>query len=399
MRETKAERKWRQRQRQKEREQDPLPGANESDFARRRWTGLTSYLEFLSLHDLPHFQGLGKTGVVLPPNMLSVSRTPTVGIMVMEAYAHGLSYAMPAFVVGGLGTFAWLLGALPMGYLTFLEPLANWGAFEAVLLLVGLISLYLCIRFDTYGFRYDPVLLNRALGLVHVFKSEAKLWSLKPLFGSGGYSISTFDWSCIRAQISSYEVEVHNYNLGWSAPPLVGQAVKLDCLVFESPEKPLVVAQFPLHVHASAEDPQLLLDHWEHIRRYMEHEGPMFPEGEGPYEQPTTQSLLGAIFLGQPFIGPGWREQYENADWPTMIWQGVSPFFFPVTMLLGVARWASYHIRSEPKWPAEILASVGGATLHGADLDAWRKVIPEKPKRIEVGARPALDDLQNLTRQ
>jgi hypothetical protein len=387
---SKAERKWRQRQRQKQREEGPPPGANESDFARRRWTGLSSYLDFIALHDLPQFQGIGKTGVVLPPNRYSVSRTPTVGIMAMEVYPHGLSYASPAFEAGGLGTFAWLLAAVPMGYLMLLEPLASWGIFDAVLLLVGLITLYFCVRFDTFGYRYDPVLFNRALGLVHVFKSQATLWNFKHLFGSGGYSISTFAWSCVRAQMSSYEIEVHNYHLGWSARPVVGQAVRLDCLVFESPDRPLVVARFPLDVHAAGEDLQLLLDHWEHIRRYMEHEGPMFVEGEGPYEQPTTQSLLGAVFFGQPFIGPGWREQYDSADLPTMIWQGVSPFFFPITMLLGLCRWTSYHLRSEPKWPAEILSSVGGAALKKDELEAWRGVIPERPKRIEASDKPML---------
>lgn len=378
---SKAERKWRQRQRQKEREQNPPPGANESDFARYDWTGQAACDQFFKLHKEPAFGGTSDTGVVLPPHSLSVSRRPTAGISVIEAYSHGLSYAEQVFGAGGVMLF-FLAFYLPAAFLFFWSEWRGLDLLDLAFLIFGLGTFWFMFRFDTSGYRNAPVMFNRALGKVHVFTDQTKFWGLLPLWGGGKFSIETYDWPCIRAQVSRFQVFTGN---------IAQENAALSCIVLKAPDVPEVVAEFSLGITSNALAVQLLLDHWEHIRRYMEHEGPMFVEGEGPYEQPTTQSLLGAIFFGQPFIGPGWREQYDNADWPTMIWQGISPFFFPVTMLLGVARWASYHIRSEPKWPAEILASVGGATLHGADLDAWRRVIPEKPQRIDAPTRPALD--------
>ena len=67
--------------------------ANESDFCRYRWLGQAAMDEFFKLHSASAFGGTGDSGVVLPPHSLSVSRRPTVGAAVVNAYAHGLEYA------------------------------------------------------------------------------------------------------------------------------------------------------------------------------------------------------------------------------------------------------------------------------------------------------------------
>jgi hypothetical protein len=381
MRETKAERKWRQRQSAREREAEQR-AANESDFARYDWTGQKAGDEFFKLHDQPQFGGTGSSGVVLPPHSLSVSRHPTVGAAVINAYAHGLEYAEQVFGAGGLGLFSVIVWGIPFGYMTA-SMWADIGGFLFPLLtafsVAGFLFMY---RFDTVGYRYTPVMFNRALGKVHVFRDQTKLFSLWPLWGGGKCRIDTYDWSCVRAQVSRFRT---------FSGTVAQDNAKLGCIVLKAPDRAELAAEFPLGITSSALAVQNLLDYWEHIRRYMEHESPMFPEGEGPYEQPTTQSLLGAIFFGQPFIGPGWRENYETADVPMMLWQILALFLFPVTMTFGLLRWVSLHIRTKPKWPAEILASVGGAALHGDNLDAWRKVIPERPTRIEAPAQPALE--------
>jgi hypothetical protein len=381
---TKTERKWKQQQRQKQREREAQPSANESDFARYQWTGQGASDEFFKLHDLPQFGGTNPTGVVLPPHCLSVSRRPTVGAAVMDAYAHGLEYAEQVFGAGG----AMLFGIAMTGPLYYLSVTSAFedglemnfmAVFIVAALLFWSVLFWFMLRFDTSGYRYVPVMFNRALSKVHVFTDQTNFWKPWPLWGGGKYSIETYDWSCVRAQVSRFRIFTGT---------IAQDNAAMSCLVFKAPDSTEVVAEFALGITGSALAVQLLLDHWEHIRRYMEHESPMFPEGEGPYEQATTQSLLGAICFGQPFIGPGWRDNYDSADLPTMIWQGVSPFFFPLLATFGLLRWVSSHIKSKPKWPAEILASVGGAALHGDNLDAWRKVIPEKPTRIEAPAQP-----------
>mgnify|MGYP003334198906 CR=1 FL=1 len=357
----------------------PARVAEESDFCSYEWTGQAAADKFFRLHETTAFGGTGSTGVVLPPNCFAVSRRPTVGAAVVNAYAHGLEYAERVVAAGGFGLFLTIFAGIPFGYATadMWRGIVS-GPFSLLVLaaLIGFCTacLLLLFRLDTVGYRYTPVLFNRASGKVHVFRPEVELFSLRPLWGGGRFSIETYDWACVRAQVSRFRV---------TTGKVAQDNAQLSCIVFKAPDQGELVAQFPLGVTTSALAVQNLLDHWEHIRRYMEYEGPMFPEGEGPYKEVTTQSLLGAVFFGQPFIGPGAKEAFETTDMTLsfilVVWQLFAVFLFPVTLTIGLLRWASSRIRSKPKWPAEILASVGGKVLTGAELDAWRKLVPEKP--------------------
>ena len=355
----------------------PARVAEESDFCSYEWIGQAAADKFFRLHETTAFGGTGSTGVVLPPNCFAVSRRPTVGIAVINAYAHGLEYAEQVFGAGGIMSFFGLVGGGLTGLMISTLPDVS-GSFSMFLfffmLFCCVVGVWFLFRFDFVGYRYTPVLFNRALGKVHVFEDHTEFFSWWPVWGGGEYQIRTYDWSCVRAQISRFRV---------TTGKVAQDNAQLSCIVFKAPDQGELVAQFPLGVTASALAVQNLLDHWEHIRRYMEYEGPMFPEGEGPYKEVTTQSLLGAVFFGQPFIGPGAKEAFETTDMTLsfilVVWQLLAFFLFPVTLTIGLLRWASSRIRSKPKWPAEILASVGGKVLTGAELDAWRKLVPEKP--------------------
>ncbi len=372
---SRADKRWRrqrqQKQRQQGREQAPLP--NESDFARYQWLGQGRCDEFFNLHHTAAFGGLGDSGVVLPPNSLSVSRAPTTGASVIEAFTHGLSYAEQVFGAGGFGLFGASWG-VPYGYMFYSMWKDDPLDFISILLNIFILAMvWFLIRFDTSGYRYSPVMFNRALGKVHVFKDQTPFFSLWPLWGGGKHTIETYDWACVRAQISRFRVFTGT---------VAQENATLSCIVFK-PNSTEGAAQFPQGIISSAVAVQPLLDHWEHIRRFMEFEGPLFQQDEGPYQQPSTQTLLGALCFGQPFIGPGAAEQWRTADLLVVFWQLIAPIFLPVTMLLGLMRWASFHLRSKPRWPAEILASVGGAALKGPALEAWRGLIPERSSAQE----------------
>ena len=362
--------------------------AEESDFCFYEWTGQAAAEEFFGLHNDPAFRGTGLTGVVLPPNCYAVSQKPTAGAAVIGAYAHGLEYANQLFSAGTLLLF----GALTNGYLTFLlaAELGNVdGIFFLLCVLFCAAGEWLLIRVSITGYRYTPVLFNRASGKVHVFEDRTPFFGFLPLFGGGEFKIHTYDWSCIRAQISRFRISTGN-----SAQ----DNARLACVVLNAPDDGKIVSEFPLGVTTSAIAIQSLLDHWEHIRRYMEYEGPMFLDGEGPHREITTRSLFAALFFGQPFIGPGAKAAFEVTDMGAslilVVWQILVLPLFPLTLTLGVLRWASSRIRTEPRWPTEIIASVGGKLLEGAELDAWRNVVPEKPGRTVVHAFAGVDELE-----
>lgn len=244
--------------------------------------------EFFKLHADPAFGGTGDSGVVLPPHTLSVSRQPTAGTAVVNAYAHGLEYAEQVMAAGGFGLFLAIFAGIPFGYTSAAMLRGIVSGPISLLVVIALIGfctacLLLLFRLDTVGYRYTPVLFNRAAGKVHVFRPEVEFFSLRPLWGGGRFSIETYEWSCVRAQVTRSRVVTGN---------LAPDNAQLGCIVLQDPKTPNVVAEFPIGVSTTALAVQALLDHWEHIRRFMEHEGPLFQEGEGPLKTGARKALL-----------------------------------------------------------------------------------------------------------
>lgn len=348
------------------------PAANESDFVLYDWTGQTASDAFFALHNDPAFKGFGTDAVLLPPHSLSVSRAPHTGGSVIEAYPHGLAYADQIAGMVGMAAFGALFMQLPLfGLLFYLFASvyqdARMGIGITLFVFLGLIVngtiCYFLIRWDITGYRYAPVLFDRAAGKVHVFFDQTMLFRWLPLWGGGKYEIQTYDWSCLRGQVTRSRVFTGN---------TAQELASLSCVVVRGPQDPTVVAQFEVGGSTNALAVQLLLDRWEHVRRFMEHEGPLFVQDDGPYVPPATQSLWGALCWGQPLIGPG-----RHAPSVGMVLaQMFTACFVWFTVPFGLVGWLCFHIKDKPKWPAEILASVGGNPLRGKDLEAWRGVVP-----------------------
>ncbi|BEV14973.1 hypothetical protein HBDW_17610 [Herbaspirillum sp. DW155] len=345
--------------------------AHESDFVLYDWTGQAASDAFFALHNEPAFKGLGNDAVLLPPHSLSVSRNPNTSGSVIEAYPHGLAYVDRIAGMVGVGAFSALMFS-PLFLLMchLLITIHNNGMFGFGIQLFGLLTilfggtvLYFSFRWDITGYRYAPVLFDRAAGKVHVFFDQMLLFRWLPLWGGGKYEIQTYDWSCIRGQVTRSRVFTGN---------TAQELASLSCVVVRGPQDPTVVAQFEVGGSTNALAVQLLLDRWEHVRRFMEHEGPLFVQDDGPYVPPATQSLWGALCWGQPLIGPG-----RHAPSVGMVLAQIfTAFFIWFTVPFGLVGWLCFHIKDKPKWPAEILASVGGNPLTGKDLDAWRGVVP-----------------------
>ncbi len=355
----------------------PAPGPKPSASGRPLgmadldWLGQAACDEFFKLHDNEVFRGIGAGAVLLPPHSVPASRSPNSGGAVIEAFPHGLAYgSMMTLLVGYLGFGAVAIG-LPLT-LMLASALGDANAFTPALVGTSVLSVfvYFMLRFDLIGYRYAPTLFDRNAGKVHVFKDNTRLFSWWPLWGGGGqHEILSYDWACVRAQVVRFKTFTGT---------VAQDNAALQMIVLAAPGDTRVVGQFGLGLTSSAIAVQPLLDTWEHIRRFMEHEGPLFVEGDGPNEALFEMRLARCIFFGQPFIGPGSAEHWRHPDLGAILWQVIAIPLFPLTLLYGLIRWASFHIKSKPVWPPEVLASVGGAPLHGSALDAWRHVVPDR---------------------
>jgi hypothetical protein len=216
-------------------------------------------------------------------------------------------------------------------------------------------------RLDFIGYRYQPVLFNRTASTVHVFLDEGTaLWEFWRWFRMTRHSIHTYDWACARGEVAELTMLGHNN--------LPRKEVLLMLAFTESPGSHRVSARVGVGYTDAYVGTEAAEQRFEHIRRYMQDGGPPVAPGDHLYDNKSKLSLWGALTWSQPLIGPGslgyWTGSAVNGLWFFSIPFGVLCFvLLPLTVPGGLLRALSHWSKAEPKWPAEILASVGGASL------------------------------------
>ncbi len=102
---------------------------------------------------------------------------------------------------------------------------------------------------------------------------------------------------------------------------------------------------------------------WEHVRRYMNENGPALPPGETVAD--TTVPLTWWDSLGAVSVfGPGYDKRWaESAGW-MLIMHLLLPITLPLALLMATTNWASYKTAYPVQWPQDILDKVG-PPLHG----------------------------------
>jgi len=399
------------------------PAKEESVFALGRWDG----------SDIPKLAaaapGSRRNSVLLPPHHQSVSRWPgsifcdahwpDARSMRVERHANGLS----------LGVWNELLALPPILALLFFAPMVltftelfreeylietaiyciatafsieffrkdRWHYFPLAISILafvyGLVALvmmafnalahfivmteamltvvtYASLRGLTGGYAYRPVLFDRAAGKIHIFRDLTSFWFPMPPLGGGQYAIDTYDWSCVRMQIVATGVSVPEYTGTYATGTKSIELTSLEGIALKAPDSSEIAGTFQLPIFGKGTNIQTLLDQWEYLRRYMEHEP--FEHGEAPAAAQSRRSLLGAVFFAQPMIGPGsqaFRASTEISNRVMIALQVLAALLFPLTVAIGLAIFISEHVQSQPRWPQEVLSSIDGQPGSGPPSD------------------------------
>ena len=97
---------------------------------------------------------------------------------------------------------------------------------------------------------------------------------------------------------------------------------------------------------------------WEHLRRYMNENGPALPPGETLADTTvpvTWWDSLGAVSV----FGPGYvKRWYSNWGWMTVM-HLLSPLMLPLAILMACTNWLSYKTAYPVAWPQEVLDKIG----------------------------------------
>ncbi|TBO27693.1 hypothetical protein EYS42_16435 [Aquabacterium lacunae] len=97
---------------------------------------------------------------------------------------------------------------------------------------------------------------------------------------------------------------------------------------------------------------------WEHVRRYMNENGPALPPGEqlADTSVPVTWwDSLGAVSV----FGPGYIQRWRESWGWMLIVHLFSPVLLPLALMMATTNWLSYKTAYPVQWPQEVLDKVG----------------------------------------
>ncbi|GEM_PF-1034909 len=304
----------------------------------------------------------------LPERNRQASRRAFTHGGVLDVYENGISFvdqmsAMRGYAssCGWVGVFSAVLGL----YISFFITGVSW---VTVLQFVLLFVFLFFVQIDWVGYRAEPVLFDQPARKVHVFKSLGLPWWQWGwnVFGRPRCEVQSYNWDCVSAEVVSYTI-------------FTGQVPRREAsLVLTITDRPggsVEIQRVGVGPSFGFGNPSGPVERWEYIRRMMEGVGPVWTPGESRY-QDFGVSLGEALTIAQPLIGPGSRQHWKKG--PAMWLLGtISLIALPLTAYIGLNRYISYRLQRKPRWPAEVLQSVGAGPFTDAVLR--QRLSLEKP--------------------
>jgi hypothetical protein len=260
-------------------------------------------------------------------------------VLVLEAMPSRFRGLMSVFGVGLLGAAAFSLFAsgtilLQVYGHVLAARIGGWGIFFGLLLAIGFWLLFLIafiaairtFRIDLLAPKEIPLVFNRKTRKVYRYAQDIPGFEQMmgangkfSLLGVGRYIVSTFrpwpnmilveyEWDCLEAEY-------------YSITALAGNVVRtddhLELYVREAPGGDKVIGAFAL-VPSILAGEAMGKELWEHVRRFMEENGPALSPGDQP-APPPPQGFWQAVIesLGQGIvclagIAWTWNEVYWN---------------------------------------------------------------------------------------
>ena len=99
---------------------------------------------------------------------------------------------------------------------------------------------------------------------------------------------------------------------------------------------------------------------WEHIRRYMEEDGPALPEGEILARTEPPRSWWQSV-AAVGCYGPDYFKWWRDCPLYTLLSHVLFPMFLPLNLVWGTCNWLSFKTAVPVHWPQKVLDAVGTA--------------------------------------
>ena len=254
----------------------------------------------------------------------------------------------------GLMLFMGILGLVAMlvpgifGVVYPDEP--DWLDYLTVLLctLIGLGFLLFAIRFECFRPEDEPTIFDRKNRKVYLISREVHT-GIKGLFKPWPLRFITYDWDLIDAQ---------HHTETYTTGSTVSRRHALVFLVRKSATNPTYIDQFTIGSSLILGE-ETVAPVWEHIRRFMEENGPHLPPMDvlAEMEKPSGwwQSMK-AVFPKSK-DSSFWEWLKEELPFALLI-VALSPLFVPMYLIWGTGNWLSHKTAIPIKWPTEVLDAI-----------------------------------------
>ena len=211
----------------------------------------------------------------------------------------------------------------------------------------------LFMRFDLFRPSDLPIIFDRKHRKIYRILREEQP-GFKGAFKNWPLVVCEYDWDLVDAE---HEAEIFTTGGG------ITHNHFLMFLVRKSKDDPSIIDSFQI-ANASSLSNELTDSMWEHIRRFMEENGPHLPTPDEPLasmEPPGSWwQSMGAV---GPY-GPNYFQHWRDAPGMTLVLHLLFPVTLPMLFLWGTGNWLSYKTAIPVEWPEEVLAAIGPST-HG----------------------------------
>ena len=296
--------------------------------------------------------------------------------LLSSAGVRGTGIFMALFALGTTG-FLWFMTSL-----TFVDSKGDeW--FGVVIFLVGLIFLNVAISFfriDLFSYRDEPILFNRKTRKVYAFRRRRQMkrpWARWPLV------IDVYDWEQITGEIhGGFQL------VGGSLP---STRFRLVAAVSDQPatrgRKTKIIDEIILGMDETYQDD--CVARWEHIRRYMEEDGPPLPAGERLALTRGFSHRLAFARGGLWVLIPGFYDDFRQAPIGIILGTLAQLITLPAMLMFAFFRWLAEVTSKAPWWPEAVLRDAGGAPLPEDQVHAEADALKRAQEKIREAA---LDD-------
>lgn len=289
---------------------------------------------------------------------IQVATKPTVLGLLKTKFPHALELTGISHEVRGLIFF---MGLITGGVGIFFGQMSFFGlldrdierTFIKIMLCVstfffifGFCVLLRAIRYEFFRPEDEPIIFDRKHRKVYrLFRETHPGW--KGLFRPWPMRAAEYEWDLIDVE--------HNAVL-MTTGSTITRLHNLIFIVRRSATDPTIIDSFEVGNTIQLGE-TTVAPLWEHIRRFMEEQGPHIPAGEALITSKPPATLWESMGAVGP-IGPDYFSLWKTQRGTMIFYHLLFPFFLPMFLLWGLFNWLSYKTATPIHWPQEVLDAV-----------------------------------------